>query len=299
MSSGGFTSWVAPIAARESFWREAGDADSWRPSWYLFAVRIACWNIQHPGTTEKLRTVVGVVATLECDVLALQEVAPAVVYDLKTLLRQIDLSHAAVHEHANGWWLLTASRHSMRALPPIRTAISRAEQDYPRIPAVSGGEVARILSTEVSDIDVVVHNVHVPPGSKAGWRKIDTLRAVPAALDANQGKPQIVCGDFNEPMSEEPTGTLRSWACRNNFARANPERWEEAVRAALRGELADDCFQAVHHEAVCTMWSHRRAKKNRRYDHVLATPSLRPTSARYLDVACSDHKPAVVDLQRR
>ena len=50
-------------------------------------MRIACWNIQHPGTTEKLRTVVGVIATLECDVLALQEVAPAVVDDLKTRIR--------------------------------------------------------------------------------------------------------------------------------------------------------------------------------------------------------------------
>jgi endonuclease/exonuclease/phosphatase (EEP) superfamily protein YafD len=68
------------------------------------------------------------------------------------------------------------------------------------------------------------------------------------------------------------------------------------VIGLLHGSVVADAFRHVHGNDVRNMWSHRRAKALRRYDHVLASPALQPVSAEYVDVTCSDHRAAVVQF---
>jgi exonuclease III len=260
-------------------------------------MRLASWNIQHHARAEALRAIADVVSTFRCDVLALQEVSESSVGSLTDHLCKLGLGHVAVHEHDDGWWLLTASRSPVAILPAARTIIPVNERDHYRNPPTEDGSVARILSVRLSSPDIVLHNAHVPPGSSAGWRKVDAFRAISGCVSATAPQAQIVCGDLNEPRSEAPNGEVSSWAHHNKYAHKNPLLWDQAVLALLRGEIVADCFRAVHGDAVCSMWSHRSKSASRRYDHVLASPALQPVLAEYVGVTCSDHRPAVVEFR--
>jgi endonuclease/exonuclease/phosphatase family metal-dependent hydrolase len=148
-----------------------------------------------------------------------------------------------------------------------------------------------------------LYTVHVPPGSQAGWRKIDTIQAVARRMFIQSTFPRILCGDFNEPRAELSGGRVESGAGHNRYSRKDPKRWQEAVELIFQGlpeNGMQDVFRAVHGEKVCGMISHKLRMRGtpRRYDHVYATIVLEPVHARYLPeemwANVSDHAPAEV-----
>jgi endonuclease/exonuclease/phosphatase family metal-dependent hydrolase len=60
---------------------------------------------------------------------------------------------------------------------------------------------------------VAMHNVHVPNGSANERAKIDVLEALFAGLSArNWNQRTVLCGDFNTPQCELPSGQIVTWA---------------------------------------------------------------------------------------
>lgn len=142
------------------------------------------------------------------------------------------------------------------------------------------------------------HVVHVPPGSSCGWQKIEVFEALYEGLTTDCEPPRFLTGDFNSPRREHPDGRV------DVFGLKKPgNRWSDAERNVLLG-LADyglpDAFRAIHGYDR-TAWSHKCVRKGevkwrRRFDHIFACPSLKPTAASYLHELDehSDHTPLEV-----
>ena len=142
------------------------------------------------------------------------------------------------------------------------------------------------------------HVVHVPPGSVYNWQKIEVFEALYDRLAVECERPRFLAGDFNSPNREHPDGQVDVFGSKKEGT-----RWSDGERSVLVG-LADyglpDAFRAVHgydREA----WSHKCVRKGvvkwrRRFDHVFACPTLKPTAASYLHELDehSDHTPLEV-----
>lgn len=161
---------------------------------------------------------------------------------------------------------------------------------------------------------IEVHNVHIPPGSSNGWIKIETFEGVYRSLARASEAPRILCGDFNSPKEEHPTGELVTWAqtaqadgsvkLRQQLRGGSGQRWDAGERNVLRGlagfDLAD-VYRALrgHHDTGYSFVLERAGKTvRRRFDHVLASAALGPTEADYLhdfrERGLSDHAPLEV-----
>ena len=61
-------------------------------------------------------------------------------------------------------------------------------------------------------MNIELHNVHIPPGSSHGWIKVEMLEAVLAGLSRASSRSRLLCGDFNTPQLELPSGEIVTWA---------------------------------------------------------------------------------------
>ena len=193
---------------------------------------------------------------------------------------------------------LLASRWSLTAEQPLETT-------FPE----------KILSCVVMAPDggVEVHVFHAPTGVGSGWGKIEALEALHGRLSESRSTPgapaalRIVCGDFNAPQAEPPgrelvtfaqderseqrlTASPRwfdSWREKQTATPAawDAERWDRAERQMLapQGLGLVDVFRDQHAEDSAASWVWRRGTREvpRRFDHVFASPSLRPWAVRY------------------
>jgi hypothetical protein len=110
----------------------------------------------------------------------------------------------------------------------------------------------RVLSAtiHVTNGCVEITTTHVPPSSSNGWIKIDHLEDS-VWLAAASSNPKLLCGDFNTPRRELPTGEVITLGQTEDgrFNRALGERWDAAEGDILLG-LADlgvpDVFRALY-----------------------------------------------------
>ena len=155
---------------------------------------------------------------------------------------------------------------------------------------------------------VEITTTHVPPGSSNGWIKIEHLEGLRLGLEAASSTPRLLCGDFNTPRRELPNGEVITFGQTETgrLTRARGARWDAAERGILLG-LADlgmpDVFRVLYgYQPQPASWILKRghARFPRRFDHVFADPTLRPTAFTYVhelrESGMSDHSAAFVEF---
>jgi len=246
------------------------------------------------------------VAERRPDIVAFQEVTPFSVAALTAHLVAAGLAHAtnsfalAPAEFVPGgprrYGQLLASHYSLKPIFPGQFDIPWPE---------------RVLSARmlVRGAWVEVHTTHIPPGSSNGWTKIDMLRGLYVGLARQSAIPRILCGDFNTPQVERSGPIVVTWAqrirpdatvalCASVRGRPGAEG-DAAERDILLGLAAydlPDVFRLLHgYGAEAFSWVLRRGARTvrRRFDHIFASTSLRPSACAYLhdvrECGLSDH----------
>ena len=153
---------------------------------------------------------------------------------------------------------------------------------------------------------VEITTTHVPPGSSNGWIKVEHLEGLRLGLMAGPSTPRLLCGDFNTPRRELPSGEVITFGQTEagRLTRIPGARWDAAERGIVLG-LADlgmpDVFRTLYgYKPQPASWILKRgpARFQRRFDHVFADPSLRPIEFTYghelREGGVSDHSPALV-----
>ncbi len=250
-------------------------------------MHLISWNVA--GRVKKLPAQVAALLEREPDVVALQEVTATTIPLWRATLEKrgyrvvasIDLEDRRMLVGGRRYGVLTASRWSLKALPPTEFDVPWSE---------------RVLSV-VADCrygEVEVHNAHLPAGVSHGLVKVETFEGIYDRLARESDRPRILCGDFNSPKEELADGTTVP------FGEGN-ERWTAAELSVIRGlEKHDlrDAYRFVHGYVAWDeswVWRGRGRRYGRRFDHVFASERLTPAACRYLhsfrEGGLSDHSP--------
>lgn len=272
-------------------------------------MRLISWNIA--ARRSGVDAQVAVIAERRPDVVVLQEVTAAMVPPLRRALEDAGLPTVAES-------LTTADPYRTPAGPRRYGLLTASRYRLRRLPSGSVPWPERLLSVEfhVDGNILELHNSHIPPGSSNGWDKVRMLEGVYATLARNAPIPRILCGDFNTPQAELPSGEVVTWAQRRRpdggWALKRKVRggagaaWDAAERHVLEGLAAydlADVFRQLHgHAAGAYSWFARHGESSigRRFDHVFASAALQPSRCRYLDEVrqrgLSDHAAVEVDF---
>ena len=239
----------------------------------------------------------------EPDFVALQEVTSSSFRILEPELRKGGLEHiacslaegvAATGPRSLG--VLIASRYPFAVIPGL---------------PIPWPEKALSIAVNEPILTFDLHTVHIPPGSSNGWMKVEVLEGVALGLEQPSSRSRVVCGDFNTPQQELPSGEIVTWGQRitpngpvvKKTIRGGPgSRWDAAERGCLAGPL-QDVFRALHGPSLVeASWVLTRKGKSfgRRYDHIFAPSDVQPRSCRYLHnwrtEGLSDHSAIEADL---
>ena len=137
-----------------------------------------------------------------------------------------------------------------------------------------------VLSTNVGhpEMPIEFHCIHIPNGSDHGWEKIESFEGVYEGLAMKSDIPRVLCGDFNSPKEELPTGEIIPW-------RNTDERWangELSVISGLAGFDLGDVYRKLHGYPPNSFSWYARDGTGRRFDHIFASHSLGPTECDYI-----------------
>jgi exonuclease III len=258
-------------------------------------LRLVTWNVA--ARVSRLDEQAAVVAALEPDVVALQEVTRRTLPRWRAALADAGLRHAASPlddgPPAEG-------RHLA-----VLTATRAAAGERPAPPGLPWPE--RILVTRLDEpAEVEVVNVHSPISPAPALAKVRTHEALAAHLAAPSPGPRVLCGDLNVPRREYQDGSVLTFA-HTSAGRLRPERgerWAAAERAlvvGLREHGYVDAFRVLHgFDRREASWTFAGGKGGWRLDHVVVR-GLRPVAAAYAhawrEAGLSDHSALVVDLE--
>jgi endonuclease/exonuclease/phosphatase family metal-dependent hydrolase len=168
----------------------------------------------------------------------------------------------------------------------------------------------------IGDINLIT--VHVPNGSRNGWKKISTLRALRKRVERLRGKPVILTGDFNEPQYAmqgdrvvtwgQELGTDRRWRTWDSWTfrgeTGTGAEWDTAVRwffenAGESGVRSAYWDSAGHGRMEA---SHISRGSPRWFDHVFVSSAFTVKSCEFLhrfrEAGFSDHSAVLVALAR-
>jgi exonuclease III len=272
-------------------------------------MKLISWNLA--GRLRHIPQQAKMLSSREPDLVALQEVRRPGLPLLRKLLHNSGLIHQVdSFELATCHALLTGSR-CYGLLIASRFPLSAWESGRFHVPWPE-----RILSVDIETPwhPLEMHTTHIPPGVTNGWIKIQMLEGLYAGLALPSTRPRVLCGDFNAPQLEWPTGEVVTWGqhinrkgmavIRKHMRGGEGLRWDQGERQILQGLAAydlSDVFRRLHGYAMqayswypIRMDPHRQARlMGRRFDHGFASASLRPVSCLYLH-ACresglSDH----------
>ena len=241
------------------------------------------WNLgrrTHPDQTR-------IIANVNPDVVALQEVSPTRCASLTQALAHDGLTHTHAGRAVglnHPFFMLLASRWPITPREPHGIDVPRPD----RIQVIT-------VHAPRGDIDLI--HVHVPAATSSGVAtKVGTFEGLARYLAQRSTTPRILCGDFNTPKHEHG-GHIEYWG---------DARQQHAERSVIEGTAASglrDAYRALHRSNEAASW---RASKRvtRRYDHVFTSTHLQPTDATYGDLdaiaaaGISDHAPLTVTLTR-
>ena len=164
-------------------------------------IQVVTWNVNRRGASV-LDALKGL---LEPDVLTLQEVTFGQRSDFKKRLGVMGLKCCPdnqCHTRGKDYGNLIASRWTIE---PIEPRYSREKPPW--------RELLVQASVSVDGRSFLVINVHIPNGSRYGWKKIDTFKALKDVVRRAKDRPCIVTGDFNEPqlIPLQDGGRLVTW----------------------------------------------------------------------------------------
>jgi len=264
-------------------------------------LRIISWNVNGRNAW---REQVRALRDRRPDVVALQELKDKdeTRTGLKHELRQIGLGHAVDSFY---------STRSRAHLPRYRRYGELIASRWPAVPLPPGEfDVPwpeRVLSVVITSPwgPIEVHTAHIPCGASHEWIKIETLKGIFQRLACQPGRYRVLCGDFNTPQEESPSGQVLTWG---QYRKQSSEialhkgwgkRWDKGERDILEGlaghDLAD-VYRRVHgykDRRSAFSWCPRGKSHCRRFDHVFASGSLNAIECRYLhrlrDKGLSDH----------
>jgi endonuclease/exonuclease/phosphatase family metal-dependent hydrolase len=238
------------------------------------------------------------------DVVALQEVTRASYQVLAKCLEDAGLRYAVsavpmgvMESKARSLGVMIASRYPMHERRGMFTL------HWPE------KGVSALVQSPLGQVEV--NTVHVPPGSSNGWVKIRVFESIFTALNVPAANHRVLCGDFNSPQAELENGEVICWGqrlCKDGQWRlqrsrrgGSAEEWEKAeasVLVGLRESDLSDVFRGVNGyrlPAFSVEMRHGNTITRRRFDHILASASLRPASCEYLhdfrERGLSDHAP--------
>lgn len=282
--------------------------------WFLgeWLMRVISWNIN-----ARVRSVADQVEFLhhrKPDVIALQEVIANNATLFRESFREIGFRfvHDSFEQFQNPLSLKGPRRYGVMVASRYPARLNR--RNGIRVP---WKEKLISISIDGPEISFDLHNAYVPPGSTNGWTKAETLEGIYEGLSRKTRRPRILCGDFNTPQEEFPTGEIVTWAqwvrangevvMRKRFRNGDGERWDAAERNIMTGlgkHDLPDVYRMLHGwEARGFSWYPIRKKAEvpgRRFDHVFASRLLKAARCRYLGDArlngLSDHSPIEVDF---
>ncbi len=241
------------------------------------------WNLgrrTHPDQTR-------IIANVNPDVVALQEVSPTRCASLTQALAHDGLTHTHAGRAVglnHPFFMLLASRWPITPREPHGIDVPRPD----RIQVIT-------VHAPHGDLDLI--HVHVPAATSSGVAtKVGTFDRLARYLAQRTATPRILCGDFNTPKHEQG-GHIEYWG---------DARQQRAERNVIEGTATSglrDAYRALHRSNEAASW---RASKRvtRRYDHVFTSTHLQPTHATYGDLdaiataGISDHAPLTVTLTR-
>ena len=250
-------------------------------------VRLVCWNV-NKRVREGLKRQIEALERLRPDIVGLQEITPTTSDAWLVGLAAIGLGHGVssldlvpetpVRRRPARSGVLLASRWPFEVLP-LWSALTFPER-----------QLSGLVETSTGGVEV--HVVHVPSSGRMQQlglptAKAETFETIYERLSRPSPVPRILCGDFNAPADELPDGTVIAWG---------PDRRTKAAELAMMVGLWEhdfiDVFRSLQGYADRAPSWHG-SRRGYRLDHVLASPSLRPTACRHLDAfrteRLSDH----------
>ncbi len=262
------------------------------------------WNIHFQSLPGQLHNVIEAIRSVSPDILTLQEVKTSLADDVASRLADIGLVHAF-------WSSKHAPPTAMRKLPPIRRL---KRKDYQcliasRWPMTAGGnrwrrrapypELLARATVSLPDEHIIdVFTVHIPNGSGHGWRKIDTLNVLSAALRRGVDSPRILTGDFNEPKRFRKSGQIVPFGekihenggtstrgCYTKFGVTRPRiQRTNGVRSVLDGASQHglrDAYRDLHGVETATPVTYTTRKNPRCFDHAFVSRHFEVTGCGY------------------
>jgi exonuclease III len=164
-----------------------------------------------------------------------------------------------------------------------------------------------VSRVEVDGMVIHVHNAHVPHGAGRGVVKVHAYEAITRRVDADDGIPRVLCGDFNAPWEEGRDGPVI--AVRRRWPEDVWDRWVKAEAALLENPRMRDVYRhdAQGEPFPVSHWTGRKEPlTGHRYDYIFVSPELEPESCTYLSDwlkrderkwRLSDHAPVVAELR--
>ena len=240
------------------------------------------------------------------DIVALQEVTARSVAAWSDALRAGGLHH--VRATVAGTSEVRRGPHAYGVLIASRYALDDRSSVSFLVPSWGEKVLSLLIGAPVGEL--AMHTVHVPNGSANRWAKVEVLEAVYAGVAAgNRQRHTVLCGDFNTPQCELPSGEIVTWAQKldasgavrlvRRFRAGSGQRWDAAERNILSGLRRfglRDVFRSLHgYDVEACSWALRQRERirRRRFDHIFASERLKTISCEYLTAwredGLSDH----------
>lgn len=248
------------------------------------------WNVA--GRVALLEEQVARVIGYRCDLVCLQEVAPATAPRWISALVQDGHAYVGVAE--------VQPRDAAPRRPLSVLIASRWDATEVGVEGLPWAE--RVLAVRTNGLEVV--GVHSPISPSPGLAKVLTHEALHRHLAAGSG-PRILCGDLNTPRAEHEDGRVWTFA-RDRYGRLREDRgqrWDEAELALIKGLEQfgfRDVYREQHGPQGVISWAWGRSRGGYRLDHLIASDEVRVSWVEYLhewrNDRLSDHSPLAAEL---
>lgn len=286
-------------------------------------MKVISWNVNN-----RVKVVPHQVTALgrrEPDIVALQDINAQAVTQYIQELNQIGLPHIVHSLHTcpeiTPTGVFIASRFPLAPLPSVPTNVLWPQGFCsPESEKVLQHWARRtlfvLLQSPWGEIELATVYItpyyHKEPTATGGWQlypwlKLDLLSGVYQAFASPPQRFRLLCGDFNTPQKEKPTGEVLTWGyeIRQGVYHLRDHRQHERELRILRGLAVydlPDAFRSVHgysrdEQEEAWSWCYR-GQIIYRYDHMFASKALCPYQAQYLhhlrQLRLSDHAPLEV-----
>ena len=230
-------------------------------------MKVISWNVA--GRTSRAVERAERLCAHNPDVVGLQEVTEKAFSALSEGLISCGLKH---HVYAKNVVSNPRKRRCVAVFSrwPIQTLTNSISVPYP--------ELVLSVMVQQPELPFEFHCVHIPNGREHGWEKIESFEGVYRGLAITSDIPRILCGDFNSPKEELPTGEIIPWSRRD-------ERWADGELSVISGLAKlglEDVYRQLHGYPPHSFSWYAKNGTGRRFDHIFASRSLRVSDCDYV-----------------